>query len=497
MSAQKEGVHALPYFPVASKWWVCIITFMAYAAYHVARKSFSVIKAVIIQDEFFTSPLYSRDDQSTMCGLLDTIFLAFYAVGLYVSGVLGDVYNPRIVLTIGMMGMAILTALFGIFGLANVHDLSAYAIIWSISGLIQSTGWPANVAVMGNWFGKKKRGAVMGLWSGTISFGNILGTGIVAGTMAIMGDHLGWRWAMVFSGIWVVFFALWVYLQLTPHPSDLGLPDPNHEDATPARKQSELEALIEENLWVREPLITQESEESTASESDKKPISFFAAWCIPGVAVYSICFALVKGVNYGLFFWLPVYLHNGFDMSTTDAGFYSMLFDVGQIFGGFVAGYITDRMGVRSPIVAFMLLASSGIIYFFKGASIAGIAMLLLVSGMLLGGPSNLISACIAADLGHHPSLKGNSKALSTVAGIIDGTGSAGAALIQYLIGFLADCKTEGDDDDAETECQWDPVFLLLIFSTLASVACLLRIVYHEMHEYLGKGRQYSLLEGK
>lgn len=99
----------------------------------------------------------------------------------------------------------------------------------SISGLIQSTGWPANVAVMGNWFGKKKRGAVMGLWSGTISFGNILGTGIVAATLAIMGDSLGWRWAMVFSGIWVVFFAVWVFLQLTPHPTDLGLPDPNKE----------------------------------------------------------------------------------------------------------------------------------------------------------------------------------------------------------------------------------------------------------------------------
>jgi hypothetical protein len=56
--------------------------------------------------------------------------------------------------------------------------------------------------------------------------------------------------------------------------------------------------------------------------------------------------------------------------------------------------------------------------------------------------------------LGHHPSLKGNAKALSTVAGIIDGTGSAGAALIQYLIGFLAACKTDGDDDDAETVCK-------------------------------------------
>lgn len=71
----------------------------------------------------------------------------------------------------------------------------------------------------------------------------------------------------------------------------------------------------------------QDSLESGADEHEgtsKAPISFFAAWCIPGVAVYSVCYALVKGVNYGLFFWLPVYLHNAFDMSNTDAGFYSV-----------------------------------------------------------------------------------------------------------------------------------------------------------------------------
>ena len=89
--------------------------------------------------------------------------------------------------------------------------------------------------------------AVMGLWSGTISFGNILGTGIVAATLSIMGDHLGWKWAMVFSGLFVVFFCIWVFLQLTPHPTDVGLPDPNHTVVVDARKDDELEALVEDS----------------------------------------------------------------------------------------------------------------------------------------------------------------------------------------------------------------------------------------------------------
>ena len=47
------------------------------------------------------------------------------------------------------------------------------------------------------------------------------------------------------------------------------------------------------------------------------------------------------------------------------------------------------------------------------------------------------VSSTVAADLGTHKSLKGNARALSTVTGIIDGTGSVGAAVGQYLVGVL------------------------------------------------------------
>jgi sugar phosphate permease len=33
------------------------------------------------------------------------------------------------------------------------------------AGFMQATGWPSVVAVMGNWYGKGKRGAVMGTMS--------------------------------------------------------------------------------------------------------------------------------------------------------------------------------------------------------------------------------------------------------------------------------------------------------------------------------------------
>jgi len=63
---------------------------------------------------------------------------------------------------------------------------------------------------------------------------------------------------------------------------------------------------------------------------------------------------------------------------------------------------------------------------------INGIVM--TVTGVFIGGPANMISAAITADLGRQEVLAASDQALSTVTGIVDGTGSFGAAIGQVLI---------------------------------------------------------------
>lgn len=53
------------------------------------------------------------------------------------------------------------------------------------------------------------------------------------------------------------------------------------------------------------------------------------------------------------------------------------------------------------------------------------------LTGTVIGGVASLISTAVSADLGRHPELSNSKEALSTVTGIIDGTGSAGAAIGQ------------------------------------------------------------------
>lgn len=55
-------------------------------------------------------------------------------------------------------------------------------------------------------------------------------------------------------------------------------------------------------------------------------------------------------------------------------------------------------------------------------------AILLANTGCFIGGPSAMISSAISADLGRQEALRGSQEALATVTGIVDGTGSIGAA---------------------------------------------------------------------
>lgn len=60
-------------------------------------------------------------------------------------------------------------------------------------------------------------------------------------------------------------------------------------------------------------------------------------------------------------------------------------------------------------------------------------AALMTLTGTVIGGVASLISTAVSADLGRQPQLSNSREALSTVTGIIDGTGSAGAAIGQVI----------------------------------------------------------------
>lgn len=298
---------------------VLILTFVAYASYHATRKTTSIVKSTLDPQSselglkhlpwritYHLEPPESRklppvlgngwapfnsSDGTSLLGELDVAFLAVYAFGMYFSGHLGDRMDLRILLTVGMVGTGVFTSLFGVGYWGNVHSFYYFLIVQMIAGLFQSTGWPSVVAVVGNWFGKKKRGLIMGIWNAHTSVGNITGSLVASALLTY-----GWGWSFVVPGIIIAFVGIVVFLFLPVSPEYVGA-DGEEDELHSPKKSGE---------GLTEPLVESEK------EIKDTPVGFIEAWKIPGVASFALCLFFAKLVAYTFLYWLPFYIsHTG------------------------------------------------------------------------------------------------------------------------------------------------------------------------------------------
>ncbi|KAL7107335.1 hypothetical protein ACP275_06G047800 [Erythranthe tilingii] len=461
---------------------VLIVTFFAYLSYHATRKTTSIVKSALdpqSPDTNLKSPFswrtayahkpleatrnswvlgsgwapFNGSDGTALLGELDVSFLFVYAMGMYFSGHVGDRMDLRKFLTIGMVGTGLFTVLFGVGYWANIHFFYYYLIVQMLAGLFQSTGWPSVVAVVGNWFGKRKRGLIMGIWNAHTSLGNITGS-VVASVLL----KYGWGWSMVVPGLGIAFVGVMLFCFLPVSPDAVGASvDDDDEDE-----------LKKEGGEITEPLLRAKSDNRSA-------VGFLEAWRIPGVAPFSLCLFFSKLVAYTFLYWLPFYISHtaieGRYLSNEEAGNLSTLFDVGGVVGGILAGHISDRLNARAITAASFMYCAIPALFFYRNYGHVSMTLniiLMLITGMFVNGPYALITTAVSADLGTHSSLKGNPRALATVTAIIDGTGSIGAAIGPLLTGYIS-AKS------------WSAVFTMLMGAALVAGLLLTRLVVAEV----------------
>jgi len=382
------------------KWQILVytITFVAYAMSHFSRKCYTNVKSNLKEEAGMSKE---------MLGLLDSVFMFFYAVGSYFSGSLGDRMNPSHVVGAGLYGAGFCVVLFAAgvwFDLVNTTSsvwlyTTYFVLIWTLHGLFQSTGGPVNTAIMGNWFSKENRGLIFGTWTCHQYMGNIIAAVVSA---VVLSSGYPYWWALVIPAVCNIVWGLVCTFLLPPRPADK---DIDFGD-------------------------TKAAEVSNADLPP--PIGFIDAFKIPGVARYAISFGFFKLINYILFFWLPTFLMVHFDPST--GNLISTLYDVGMMPGGIIVGWASDVFGGRrATVVTIFLLLLCPIIGIFSAYNdVMGVPLTLIflvMMGILIGGPNNIITSAVAADLASDPSIQGNNRALGTVTGIINGSGSITAAI--------------------------------------------------------------------
>mmetsp|Transcript_2591 Transcript_2591/g.5822 ORF Transcript_2591/g.5822 Transcript_2591/m.5822 type:complete len:474 (+) Transcript_2591:52-1473(+) len=433
------------------------VTFGGYFMSHLTRKSYSTIKQQLEQKAGYSSTILSA---------MDTVFMATYAAGNIINGKLGDTFDPTTILAIGLWGsgacLAVMTIAI-ILDLVSINVTLANSVLLTILflfGFFQATGGPVGTAVMGNWFcdaeSIKKRGTIFGFWTCHQYLGDISAALVTAW---LLGAGAAYWWAILIPALANIAFAF-LTIQLVADPYDKGIVTPEVKI-----RQAKFEAKKKEMA---------ERGETIEADSGPQAISYGNAFKIPMVANYAFAFGFFKLVNYCLFFWLPYFLGKNFDPVT--ANLIASLYSVGMMPGGIIVGYASDFFGGRRALVigVFMGLLIVFLAIFAKFSESGdmnpgALLFMLACMGILVGGPNNIITSAVAADLSSHPSVRGSSKSLGTVTGLINGCGSITASIGLLAVGPLQEAFG------------WSSVWVYLIGCTAAGTCLMGNKIYSEI----------------
>lgn len=402
------------------RWRVFGITWLAYVGFYLTRASFSVAKIGILEDPDINMT-------TEQMGIIDGVYLAAYAAGQFIWGILGDRVGTRKIVLLGLLGSIMAGIAMGVSSIVLAFGVFALA-----QGLCQSTGWAPLTKNISNWFSLRERGVIMGWWATNYTIGGLLGAPLAGFAAVYFGS---WRYAFFIPALVLFIVVILFFLLQKNRPQDLGLQsiEEYHEEIGFVVNHDENSAdVLEEGSWK----------------------SIVGVIKDPMVILLGAVYFFLKPTRYAILFWGPLYISETLGTGMTESAIVSVSFFLAGPFSVLAAGYVSDKLfqSRRMPYSIISMLILAVLLFFFNDMASVQSSMvtagLLFLVGFLIFGPDSLVSATAAIDFGTR-------KGASTASGMINGMGSIGAVVGGTIPGFFKD--TWG----------WDGVFIFLSASIL------------------------------
>jgi OPA family glycerol-3-phosphate transporter-like MFS transporter len=390
------------------KWQIRIfaLSWLAYAAFYFPRSAFSAAKVGVLEEGFLT--------RQTL-GLLDSAYLAAYAIGQFVWGACAEKYGTRVVVAGGLIMAGIASLLMGI-----VPAVALFLPLMIVQGLAQSTGWAALSKNIASFFTISKRGRAMGFFSTSYAFGGLAGAPVTGWVAYSLFDS--WRWAFVAgTAVITIAFILFIIFQRNS-PEEVGLPGIDEDPS----------------------LLDTEHKRGSKTSPDAIRIKFSARDLLaavrydPMVLRLGIVYFLIKPARYAILLWGPVLVLEAMpDLSTMTAILVPVAFGVTGMVAPVLAGWMSDTVfGARRvpPSVLCLLLMVLALALWqviTQTGSLPLIVALLAFIGLTAYASDAMISGVAAVDFG-------TSKYAAGATGFVNGCGSIGAILGGLLPGFFS-----------------------------------------------------------
>lgn len=284
------------------------------------------------------------DVSATTLGLLTSFFYYPYIVMQLPVGILVDRYSIRWLLTL----MSVLTAAgCVVFGMAETIYTAAIARM--MIGFSAAFALVSALRLAATWFPSERLGLLAGLTQALGMWGAAFGEMPVSYIM----EQVGWRNTMLLMAAMFVVLACLIlkFVQDTPK---------SHY------KAGNLNVTNLEVLKIRESL------KIVLSNPQAWVMAFYAGLLFAPTAVIAE-------------FWGPSYLQYGRGMSAHSAAFANGLIFIGWGFGGPIAGWLSDRIGLRKPLCfvsALCGLVLLMVIFFWPSLSETSIYLLFFIYGL-------------------------------------------------------------------------------------------------------------------
>lgn len=332
-------------------------------------------------------------DALALGSLSACFYLAYIPMQLPV-GMLVDKFGPHRLLTV----MAILCgAACFIFGVT--HVLVFAQIGRFLMGFSASFAFVGTLKLASRWFPTQRFGLLAGLTQALGMLGAVIGEA----PTAIAVQHVGWRYTMFIMAAVIILLGICIGLIVRDKPKILI----NAHD-----KLTDPYGLLEGLLLVV-----------------KNPRSWINGFYIGLLYAPTAAFAELWGVNF---------LSENYHISSTVAGAAIGTIFIGWTVGGPIAGWFSDKIQRRKPILFISALA--GLVFLSCVIFIPHLPTSLLFTLLFLYGLTNTgvaVSYAVASEI-NLPQINGTSIAFANMASVLIG------ACLQPIIGYLLDLHWNG-----------------------------------------------------
>lgn len=355
------------------RWRVFYSIYIGYAIFYFTRKSLVSAMPGLISNLGF---------EEGQLGILLSLISISYGVSKFFSGVISDKTNLRYFMGFGLIMTGVANLLFGLSS-----TLLFFSFFCMINGFFQGWGSPPCARLLTYWYSHSERGRWWGVWNTSHNIGGALIPPICAFVMGL----LGWRYAMYVPGILAIFSGFFLINRIRDNPQSRGLPSVE----TYRNDFSALDEVSSENG---------KSEGLTSREILTKYVLKNRSIWILALSVFFV-YVIRTAVND----WVQLYLIKEKGFSIVASASCVSSFEIGGIFGGLGAGWLSDTLfkGRRGPVNVLFSLGITLVLLVLwanSSSSVLFFSTMMFTVGFLIFGPQMLIGVAAAEMAGKRAS---------------------------------------------------------------------------------------------